>query len=102
MQFHASAAVRRGRDGGGGAGMIVTNFGSDFEGLRRGLERNPITAIDVELVSLQIGIAANNDTIVCDIQLDDVEGFAGGNSKAFALADGVEFDPVMVDEHASG
>jgi hypothetical protein len=81
--------------------MVVTNLHRRLDARRWLLERNPVAALDGEVVFLQHRFIAHNHAIVRRVQLHHVKRFAGGNAEPLALADRVEFNSVVMSRHVA-
>ena len=101
VQFNGCAAIWCGANGGRSAGMIVSDFRGHLHFLGRRIKRNPIAALDVKFVAIQGGIIADDDAVLGGVEFDDVKRFRGGNPQTFALADGEQFNAVVVAEDGS-
>ena len=99
MQADCGGLLRSGSDRGGRAGVVVPDLGRAFEGFGRLVPRNPVAVVDSEFGAVELRFVADDDSVVGRVQFDDVQRMGGGNPEAFALADGVEFDAVVVSEN---
>src|SRR5688572_6196271 len=81
--------------------MIISNSRSDRHLRWRRDERNPVTALDSKLASLEVGLVADDHPVVHGIKVNNIERTRGGNAQAFALADRVKFNAVVLAKHAS-
>src|SRR6478609_8157019 len=61
----------------------------------------PVHTIDFELLANQVVGLANNDTICCWVEINNVTRPQRSARKSFALADGKQFDPTVFGNEVS-
>src|SRR5687768_13882557 len=81
--------------------MVVTNLYRRTESFRRSLVRNPVATLDNEFITIKGCFSAHHHAIVCRIQFDDIQRSWRHEAKTFALANSVEFNAVVMTEHAA-
>src|SRR5262249_3220680 len=65
------------------------------------VERDPIAPVHDELIAVERRFIADDDAIVFRVQFDDVHRFGRSKAEAFALADGVKLNALMLAENVA-
>ena len=78
--------------------MVIANLRGHLEFAGQLREGNPIAALDGPRVFIQRGILAHDHAVCRWIELQDIDGLRCREEQTCALADGEEFDPVVMAE----
>src|SRR5581483_1649718 len=99
MKPHGCAAVRGRPHSGGGARVVITDFGGHFDFRRRHFPGNPVAALDGKLATVQCRFGTDHDTIARSVQFDHIHRRRRTQPQTAALPDGVKLEAFVMTEH---
>src|SRR5579859_4799545 len=81
------------------AWMIVADLHSCRDLLWWSVKGNPVAALHDEFVAVERGFIPDHDAVMLRVQFDHVHRLRRGDAQAFALANGVKLNALVVPEH---
>src|SRR5579883_2186571 len=95
------ATARRGGQSGGGAGVLVADLDLCADGSRRFSAGDPVDLGSGEAAAKEIVVVADHDPLRLRVRCNHVKRLGSRDAKAFALADGVPVDTVVLPDSST-